>query len=95
MNSVFKGIVGKAAWHMYPWGSCPICCHLMHPARFIAPRDRSQASTPAQLKADVTSPESEEALLFRLAEQRMHVGICPPELKCVSVGSRVLPCHSL
>ena len=41
---------------------------------------------PAQPKADVTSPESEEALLFHLAEQRMHVGIWSSELKCASVG---------
>lgn len=28
MNSVFKGIVGKAAWHMCPWGQPPLFCHL-------------------------------------------------------------------
>lgn len=39
---------------------------------------------PAQPKADVTSPESEEELLFRLAEQRMHVGIWASD-KCASV----------
>lgn len=28
MNSVFKGIMEKAAWHMCPWGQPPLCCHL-------------------------------------------------------------------
>lgn len=50
---------------------------------------------PAQPKADVTSPESEEALLFRLAEQRTRVGIWASDEVCICQESREVACHSL
>ena len=83
MNSVFKGIVGKASLCVCLWGQLPHRCHLHSTLPNLQlPVDHS-CFHPAQPKADVTSPESEETLLFRLVEQRMHVAVLSSEFKSV------------
>lgn len=91
MNSVFKGIVGKASLCVCLWGQLPHHCHLHGTLpNSQLPVDHS-CFHPAQPKADVTSPESEEALPFHLVEQRMQS--CPQNSRvCICWESRALPC---